>query len=286
MALIFYLAGVLCPNSSSPAHGQFYVTYINLISSTLAVYGLFTLYIVINKDIKEHKPLWKILAVKFIVFFSFWQGLVLDGLISVGVITSNRFYDSEGAADMINAFLACFEMVIAALLHLKAFPASEFIEPGNEGLKTQVWPSILDALSPMHILADITSAPREVRDHHRRRKERRAKRELGEFGNAFDSDAISMVDVDLKDGGGIRSPVKAARKGSAGVRGPRRWSGGANTPLKSQTGFGEDEVLEEGDEHEAGSGHSSSSEGSMEEGHGGFGAAKFGSSDPLRPEDL
>ncbi|KAI8821484.1 organic solute transporter subunit alpha/Transmembrane protein, partial [Fimicolochytrium jonesii] len=127
LAMIMSQFGVLCPNSGSPAHGEFWITYANMISSTFAMYGLFTFYIVIKDDVQEWRPLWKIIAVKFIVFFTFWQGLVLDGLISLGYLKSTSiYYDTEDEADMIKSFLVCIEMLVAAALHIKAFPYTEF----------------------------------------------------------------------------------------------------------------------------------------------------------------
>ncbi|KAI8919941.1 organic solute transporter Ostalpha-domain-containing protein [Powellomyces hirtus] len=282
LAMILTIFGALCPNSSSPAHGQFWVTYTNLVSSTAAVYGLFTLYLVISHDIKEHHPLWKMLAVKFIVFFTFWQGLVLSGLISVGVIKPTKYYDSESTADMISAFLVCAEMLIAAALHVKAFPHSEFVDPLNRSLRTRVGPAILDSLSPMHILRDIASAPKEVRTHRKRRKARRAKRQLnGVVGDIFDSDSISMVDVDID--GKRRSSHGSSMKSPSRSPG-RKWSA-ASTPLKSVPAVDDafEEQSEDGSEDSGDSGDSY--EQRLEAGRG-LEGGRFTSSDPLKPEDI
>ncbi|KAI8592324.1 organic solute transporter Ostalpha-domain-containing protein [Geranomyces variabilis] len=274
MALAMWGLGVLCPNSSSPAHGQFWVTYMNLISSTLAVYGLFTLYVTISADIREYKPLWKIIAVKFVVFVSFWGGLVISGLVSLDVIKSNAYYDADAASDMINAFMICTEMLIAAILHIKAFPHTDFTDPAQPQLRTRMLPAMLDALSPVHIWQDIAAAPTEMRAHRKRRKERRAKRELkGVVGDAFDSDAISMVNIDI--GSPRRSSVKS-----------QRWGGSAaGTPLKSIPALPEDieGVSEDESEEDEGSEYSSSDEAGMGLANAG---ARFASSDPLKPDDL
>ncbi|KAJ3163198.1 hypothetical protein HDU86_002367 [Geranomyces michiganensis] len=276
LALLMWGLGVLCPNSSSPEHGQFWVTNLNLISSTAAVYGLFTLYVTISADIREYNPLWKIIAVKFVVFVSFWGSLVISGLVSFNIIKSNRYYNAESASDMITAFMVCTEMLIAAILHIKAFPHTEFTDPAQPQLRTRMIPAMLDSLSPVHIWMDIAAAPTEMRAHRKRRKERRAKRELkGVVGDAFDDDAISMVNID----------IGTPRRGSA--KSPR-WGGDASgTPLKSIQAVPEDMEggSEDGSEDDDGSesGESSSDEGGM-----GLAAAgaRFASSDPLKPADL
>lgn len=190
---------------------------------------------------------------------------MLDALTTMGIIRPSRYWTSENAADLIQSFLVCFEMVIAALLHVKAFPYSEFINPDNPSQKTPVFRSMLDALSPMHILRDITAAPRDVRMQRKRRKERRRKRLLGEFGDEFDDDAISMVDVELG------SP----RRGSA-AKSPRKGWGGVGSPLKSQA-----DIWEEGDSEDD---DSSSSE-DLRRGQmlGASESREFTSNDPLHP---
>ncbi|TPX65960.1 hypothetical protein SpCBS45565_g04825 [Spizellomyces sp. 'palustris'] len=234
LAMILSAFNLLCPTSSSPSHGQFWITYINLISSTLAMYGLFTFYIVVHNDIKEYKPLWKVIAVKFIVFFTFWQSILLDALVAMQVIKSSTTYSSENATDLIQSFLICTEMVIAALLHMKAFPYSEFTQT-TAGRRTRVLPSMLDALSPMHILHDITSAPGDVRAQRKRRKQKKRNRILGQFDDAFE-DRISMIDVEL---GSPRSASGGKSPGKGRMDSPL-------SPLK--TAVGVNDIAEESEE--------------------------------------
>ncbi|KAJ3178151.1 hypothetical protein HDU87_003703 [Geranomyces variabilis] len=202
MALVFWAFGVLCPNSNSPTHGEFWVTSLNLLSSTLAVYGLFTFYIDIRTDIRAHKPLWKVVAVKFIVFMCFWGSLVLSALVKFSVIQSTQYYSAEAASDMLNAFIICVEMLIAAALHVKAFPYTEFCVQQSSGAgsatppppKMRFLPAVRDAFSPRVFWRDVKAAPKELREQKRRRLERRQKRlEESEIGTGEkDRDVFSI----------------------------------------------------------------------------------------------
>ncbi|KAJ3151066.1 hypothetical protein HDU89_002278 [Geranomyces variabilis] len=205
MALIFWGFGVLCPNSNSPTHGQFWVTSLNLLSSTLAVYGLFTFYLDISADIREHKPLWKVIAVKFIVFMCFWGSLILSALVKFNVIKSTQYYSAEAASDMLNAFIICVEMLIAAALHVKAFPYTDFTQlRAGAAPMMRFWPAVRDSLSPRVFWRDVKEAPKEMREQRHRRKERREKR--SKLANSLNrgvgkekDDFGMMVSVRLED---------------------------------------------------------------------------------------
>ncbi|KAJ3035835.1 hypothetical protein HDV00_003370 [Rhizophlyctis rosea] len=208
IAFILNYFHALCPLSGSPKHGQFWITAINFISSTVAVYGLFTFYFTIHNDIKEHQPLWKMIAVKFVIFFAFFQSIVLSLLNTAGVLKPIGQISAEDVSTLIQNFLVCFEMVVAAGIHLKAFGWREFVlrpvgsTDGRKGkgrvggaeakgggeleyqLKTPVLLAMGDALSPHDFLHDIKEAPGIVRSNRRRRhaKESARRKQKGEGG--------------------------------------------------------------------------------------------------------
>ncbi len=76
--------GVLCPESMSPWRGQFWLVLVNATRASIAMYALILFYEIIHSEIKQHNPLRKLLAVKFVVFFSFWQGLALSIMMRLG----------------------------------------------------------------------------------------------------------------------------------------------------------------------------------------------------------
>ncbi|RKO91952.1 organic solute transporter Ostalpha-domain-containing protein [Blyttiomyces helicus] len=173
-------------------------------------------YLVIHHDIEEHKPLWKVVAVKFVVLFSFWQSIILDILSLLGVLKGNGYISADNLSDLIQSFLVCAEMVIAAFLHIKAFSHTEFIPLDRNGNRdkthnTRILPSLMSALSPLDIWNDIMAAPQQIEAQRRRRRERRAKRVLNDFGDAFDERPTPRVstfpDVELGRGDRVAVPV-------------------------------------------------------------------------------
>ncbi|KAF2303416.1 hypothetical protein GH714_018127 [Hevea brasiliensis] len=67
-------------------------TIILNISVSLALYSLVVFYHVFAKELAPHNPLAKFMCIKGIVFFCFWQGVVLDILVALGVIRSHHFW--------------------------------------------------------------------------------------------------------------------------------------------------------------------------------------------------
>ena len=56
VAIILQVHDRLHPDSLSPVFGNFWLVGINMISVTIALYGLIVLYIVVGKEIKEYRP--------------------------------------------------------------------------------------------------------------------------------------------------------------------------------------------------------------------------------------
>lgn len=159
LAVIMELSGVYCAESMSPSHGRFWVVLINFFSTSIAMYTLVTFYLTIRMDIVEHKPITKFLSVKFVIFFCFWQSLVIAFLSNVGVIHSTHYWTIQNAASGLQSFLICIEMFIAALWHMrdKCFGYADF-KPSTLGgavaKKTNKWESFQDAFGPSLWLAD------------------------------------------------------------------------------------------------------------------------------------
>lgn len=102
-------------------------TIILNISVSLALYSLVLFYHVFAKELKPHKPLTKFMCVKGIVFFCFWQGIVLEILVALGVIRSHHFWlDVEHIQEAIQNVLVCVEMVVFSVLQQYAFHVAPY----------------------------------------------------------------------------------------------------------------------------------------------------------------
>ncbi|KAL7213162.1 hypothetical protein ACSBR2_015801 [Camellia fascicularis] len=109
-------------------------TIILNVSVSLALYSLVVFYHVFAKELAPHKPLPKFLCIKGIVFFCFWQGIVLDILVALGVIKSHHFWlDVEHIEEAIQNVLVCLEMVVFSVLQQYAYHVAPY--SGDVGTK-------------------------------------------------------------------------------------------------------------------------------------------------------
>eukprot|EP00794_Sanderia_malayensis_P009040 gene9040-10007_t len=106
--------------------GYLYITVIYNISYTVALYGIFLFYSSTKELLGPYYPVLKFLTVKFVVFLSFWQGVVLAVFEKTGVITTHSRIASGTIAAAYQDFIICFEMLIAAILLRFAFPFSVY----------------------------------------------------------------------------------------------------------------------------------------------------------------
>lgn len=105
------------------------------VSVYLAIYALLLFYHTFDKELAPHNPLGKFLCIKGVVFFAFWQGLIIKLLAAIGVIHKGHFpYSVEQIEEAMQNFIICFEMLIFSFLFLYAFNAKEY-DPTYEKTK-------------------------------------------------------------------------------------------------------------------------------------------------------
>ncbi|KAL5730071.1 hypothetical protein ACHQM5_002943 [Ranunculus cassubicifolius] len=96
-------------------------------SVSLALYSLVIFYHVFAKELAPHSPLSKFLCIKGIVFFCFWQGLMLSFLVSAGIIRSHHHWlDVEHIQEGYQNILVCVEMVVFSVIQGFAYSATPY----------------------------------------------------------------------------------------------------------------------------------------------------------------
>jgi hypothetical protein len=102
-------------------------TIILNVSVSLALYSLVLFYHVFAKELEPHKPLAKFLCIKGIVFFCFWQGIVLDILAKLGVIKSHHFWlEVDQIEEALRNTLVCVEMVFFSAIQQHAYSVAPY----------------------------------------------------------------------------------------------------------------------------------------------------------------
>lgn len=112
-------------------------TIILNISVSLALYSLAIFYHVFAKELEPHQPLAKFLCIKGIVFFCFWQGIMLEILVALGVIKSKHFWlDVEHIEEAIQNVLVCLEMVVFSVLQQYAYHVAPYSGDAAANMKS------------------------------------------------------------------------------------------------------------------------------------------------------
>ncbi|TFK87895.1 DUF300-domain-containing protein [Polyporus arcularius HHB13444] len=137
--------GVLCesgPWSFKTAHA--YISVIDGVSITIALYGLLVFYGLTKEELKGRKPLAKFLSIKLIVMFTFYQSLVFDAL-EGRVIHETQYWTETNIADGLNALAICIEMVIFSAFMMYAYSWKEYTKvkgATRHGAWRALWDSI------------------------------------------------------------------------------------------------------------------------------------------------
>ncbi|KAK0461624.1 organic solute transporter Ostalpha-domain-containing protein [Desarmillaria tabescens] len=127
--------------------GYLYVSIIYNISICLSLYCLAMFWIVVNDDLKPFRPVPKFLCVKGILFFSFWQSILISIL--------GPYTDSESISLGLTDTLICMEMPLFAFAHLFAFAYTDFIDKDKSFVaRMKVSYAFRDAFSFLDVVED------------------------------------------------------------------------------------------------------------------------------------
>jgi len=141
VAVITQLFNVYCESSLSPAFAHIWVQVFEAASVTIAMFCLIQFYIQLKGDLAEHKPFLKVLCIKLVIFFSFWQRVrrcfhptVHEHMLTKAQIVISFLSSTNGPLQPtktlaypdikvgIPSVLLCIEMAIFAVMHIFAFP--------------------------------------------------------------------------------------------------------------------------------------------------------------------
>ena len=80
------------------------------------------------------------LCIKFVVFLTFWQGVIVAIAAKYGAIVETQTYTIEQSSEGLQDFIICIEMLIFILIyHFYAFMPKEFYNPGQSENQFESW---------------------------------------------------------------------------------------------------------------------------------------------------
>mmetsp|Transcript_54821 Transcript_54821/g.134086 ORF Transcript_54821/g.134086 Transcript_54821/m.134086 type:complete len:212 (-) Transcript_54821:2004-2639(-) len=134
------------------------------LSQTWALYCLILFYHELSSLMQPLNPFAKFVSVKFVIFLSFWQAVVISILVEAGAIKETLEYNVDDVAKGLQDFLICIEMALAAIIHRRAFSYRDFSMHGpllehmkeHGGQKIDARTAMVEML-PMEVIAEATA---------------------------------------------------------------------------------------------------------------------------------
>ncbi len=135
VAILLHILGVYRPGSLNIESGYLWINIILNVSATLALFFIFLFYDLIKRRITPYRPLYKLLSIKILVFFIFWQTMLVSILYHFNVLPHFFGWTIERSSETVQNILICIEMAILAIFNLYAFPYEQYrTQPGNNTL--------------------------------------------------------------------------------------------------------------------------------------------------------
>ncbi|KAI0387654.1 DUF300-domain-containing protein [Hypomontagnella monticulosa] len=118
-----------CESSNSPVFAHIWVIVIECIAVTIAMYCVIQFYVQLREPLTEHKPFLKVLAIKLVIFLSFWQTIAISlGTSTLHIVNPNAVLAYPDLKVGIPSLMLCVEMALFGILHLWAFPYAPYKE--------------------------------------------------------------------------------------------------------------------------------------------------------------
>ena len=132
LSISTWFAGAYHEGKVSWTDSYIYGLVIMNFSQMWALYCLVLFYQGTKADLKPINPLPKFLCLKFIIFFTWFQGIVINIVTHYKwVKMSSDPQQEEKYESQLQNFIICVEMLILSICHSYAFPSQEFVHAHN-----------------------------------------------------------------------------------------------------------------------------------------------------------
>ena len=109
------------------------------------MFCLILFYTVYKEELRPLSPIKQYLCIKFVVFATFWQSVLIAILVKFSVISPSQWPYFPTLIDTVNGlqdFLICIEMFVASVAHVLAFPVKPYMTQ-NSNIQSNHWISNL-----------------------------------------------------------------------------------------------------------------------------------------------
>jgi hypothetical protein len=113
--------GLLGDGEFAVNRGYLYFTVVTNASVTVALYALVLFYIAAKEELERFSPVAKFLSVKAVLFFTFWQSILIAVLTHFHVLTGIGNWSQHQIAVLLQDLAICLEMFLLSIFHVFAF---------------------------------------------------------------------------------------------------------------------------------------------------------------------
>jgi hypothetical protein len=162
--LVFILTplGVYHEGNFAPDSVYLYVAFINNCSQMWAMYCLVMIYHALHEELAPMQPFRKFVCIKAVVFFSFWQQVVVAGLAYYKVFAVHITYTTEDISRGLQDYLICIEMLVFAILHMYAFSHKDYLSEAEGGMRTPFLKAFLGSSLPTDVVEDVGASVQRI----------------------------------------------------------------------------------------------------------------------------
>ena len=112
-----------------------YIATVTNFSQMYALYCLVKFYFATESELKspiDWHPVGKFLCIKGVIFFTWWQGVLIAILENIGVIDEIGSWNADDVAQGLQDYLVCIEMFLFAIAHSFTFTFQEYVTVFND----------------------------------------------------------------------------------------------------------------------------------------------------------
>jgi len=215
LPLMSFLAAILQANGDyhqgdfHPWYGYVYVTAVTFASVTVSMYFLVWFYFTTEDDLQDKKPVAKFLCIKAILFFSFWQGVLIAIITYFNVIPQNvGNWTQDNISRGLQDFIICIEMLMLSIAHIWVFSYEPYLpKEDDEYHSSPIKNFAIDVMNPTDVVKDVKRAYHPKHIKHAKREHKRVKveyknqmkqlsdtqqEELGEVKVTVETDEVTL----------------------------------------------------------------------------------------------
>jgi len=107
-----------------------YLAIVTNFSQMYALYCLIKFYFATEEELKapiDWKPIGKFLCIKGVIFFTWWQSVLIAILKTVGIISEVGSWEAKDVAQGLQDYLVCIEMFLFAIAHSFTYTYKEYV---------------------------------------------------------------------------------------------------------------------------------------------------------------